>query len=178
MSEDEFLQFCRDNPDLNLERNSNRDIIIMAPTVYETGNFNSELIYQVADWNIKRGRPGYCFDSNTGITLPNGAVRSPDVSWVSKERHLALPEGELKIFAHVCPDFIIELRSVSDSLSTLKLKMEEYIENGCRLGFLIDPAEKNVHIYKPGSASIKSFSDVITGENVLEGFVLDLSFMG
>ena len=176
MNEDEFFRFCQDNPELKLERNANGDIIIMAPTGYETGSYNLELSYQVHHWNILNGRPGICIDSNTGITLPNAAVRSPDVSWISNERNDVLTKDDIKKFAHVCPDFLIELRSVSDNLETLKLKMQEYIDNGCRLGLLIDPMQKQVHVYQPGYLIIKAFSESITGEDVLPGLVLDLSF--
>ena len=176
MSEDEFFRFCINNPELKLERNANGDIIIMAPTGFETGTKNVELAYQIQHWNISNGRPGICIDSNTGITLPNGAVRSPDVSWISMEKYNELSKEDIKKFAHVCPDFVIELRSVSDNLETLKLKMEEYIENGLRLGFLVDPIQKQVHVYKPESTIIKSFSEQITGEDLLVGLEMDFSF--
>ncbi len=176
MSEDEFFRFCQDNPELKLERNSNGDIILLEPTGFQTGNYYAELIYQVGNWNIENGRPGICIDSNTGITLPNGAVRSPDVGWISNERNDLLTKEDVKKFAHVCPDFVIELRSVSDNLNSLKLKMQEYMDNSCRLGLLIDPMQKQVHVYRTDSITIKTFSDKITGKDVLLDFVLDLSF--
>ena len=175
ISESDFLELCINNPDINFERNADKSIVIMAPTFSETGRFNVKLITQVEFWNNRNSDPGYVFDSNTGFTLPNGAVRSPDVSWIEKSRYDSLPNAERYKFACICPDFVIELKSLSDSVAQLRSKMDEYKANGCRLGFLIDPEARQVHIFYNDKESVKSFPDEISGHDVLPGFILDLT---
>lgn len=175
LSEDEFLEICHQNPDSRVELKANGEVIIMPPTYSETGEKNNELLFQVTLWNKQIGK-GKVFDSSTGFTLPNGAVRSPDVSWISKARWEALSTEEKKGFAKVCPDFVIELKSDSDNLKELQEKMKEWIENGTLLAWLIDSKSEQVSIYRPNQAeeSINSFEKPISGETILEGFEMDL----
>ena len=177
MTEEEFFNLCQQNRELRMERDKNQNIFIMSPTSYETSRINNKLSYQLTLWNEKH-KLGEVFESNAGYTLANKSIRSPDVSWVSKVRHNALSMKERKRFAHICPDFVIELKSDSDSLKQLKEKMQEWIENGCKLGWLIDPEERKVYIYHSTSHNSEmNFGEKITGENVLPGFVLDISFI-
>ena len=158
-SHDDFFNFCRLNDELRIERDANGTIHIRTPKGFSEGVFNSELSADVGIWN-RAERKGKMGSSNTGYTLPNGATRSPDVSWISNERFANISKEALKKFAPLCPDFVIEIRSPSDALPKLKAKMVEYMENGCRLGWLIDKASKQVFIYrKDGSITVvKSFS--------------------
>lgn len=174
-SDDEFLEFCRRNPDARIERESNGEIIVMAPAFTETGGMNMNLSFFVAAWARQDGT-GRAFESSTGFTLPNRALRSPDASWVSHERWNALSDEERAGFATICPDFVVELRSSSDPLPKVRAKMEEYMDNGSMLGWLIDPIERKVYVYKPNSA-VEVIEDAaeISAEPVLKGFVLDLT---
>lgn len=149
MTGDQFLQFCADNRDLRMELTAEKELIIMPPAGAITGGQNSELTADVAIWARQDGT-GKAFDSSTGFTLPSGAVRSPDVSWILLSRWETLTEAEQRRFSPICPDFVIELRSPSDSLSDTQAKMVEYMENGARLGWLLDPQARQVHIYRPG----------------------------
>ena len=174
LTEEQFFLLCARNKELRIERDKHQNIIIMAPTGYETGNYNLELGAELSIWNRKT-KLGICLDCNAGFTLPNKAIRSPDVSWVSKEKDEKLTKKDRKRFAHICPDFVIELVSLSDSLKQQKEKMEEWIENGCRLGWLIDPETRTAYIYKPNMEPEKiPFSKTLSGENVLPGFELKL----
>ncbi len=146
LSDDEFFHFCQDNDHLRIERDPTGKIIIMSPTGSKSGNRNVNLSYEVTSWN-KQTKKGYIFDSSAGFTLPNGATRSPDVSFVLKDKWEALSEEEQEKFAPVCPDFVIELRSKNDPVKALQAKMEEYIDNGAAFGWLIDPFEQKVYIY-------------------------------
>ena len=130
-----------------LERDANGNIILMPPTGSETGRYNADISGEIWSWN-RRKKLGFVFDSSTGFKLPNSAVRSPDVAWVSQERWEAVSEKDRQTFAPLCPDFVVEIRSTSDELKVLKDKMEEYRTNGCRLGWLIDRAGKQVFIYR------------------------------
>ena len=175
MDDDQFFKFCQANRDVRIERNKKREIIVMPPTGFETGDKNSEINFQLRLWNKKKehGRVG---DSSTGFNLPNGATRSPDASWVRNERVEKLSAARRKKFLPLCPDFVIELRSASDSLRDTQEKMEEYIENGARLGWLIDPKKEKVHIYrKNGEIEILKKPDKVSGEDILKGFELDLT---
>ncbi|TAK45593.1 MAG: Uma2 family endonuclease [Saprospiraceae bacterium] len=174
-----FYEFCQLNDDLKFERDKHGTIYVMEPTGSESGNFNADFIIDVGNWN-RKSRMGYVFDSSAGFTLPNTAVRSPDISWISKERWEALPTEAKKKFAPICPDFIIEIRSESDSLSELKNKMEEYMENGCHLGWLIDRTGQKVFIYRQGKPVEMTYSldVVLSGEDVLPGFELNLKTLG
>ena len=171
MSDADFLRFCQNNPDYRIERDKNKRLIIMPPTGSETGNFNSEFNFDPILWNRKY-REGFCFDSSTGFTLPNGAIRSPDFSWVEKTRWNALPKNDRRKFAPICPDFVVEIYSPSDILETIEEKMDEYMENGCRLGWLINPQAKTTHIYRANTPVIEiaPFDKMLSGEDVLVGF--------
>src|SRR6266850_3421988 len=174
MNDHEFFEFCQLNPDLRIERSSKGDISVMAPTGGKTGRQNAKLIARVVVW-AEQDATGDVFDSSTVFTLPNSAKRSPDVSWVSKNRWDALTQNEKEQFPPVCPDFVVELRSRTDSVAELQVKLEEYIANGAQLGWLIDPLERKVHVYRPGLA-VESLSDpeAVSGEPLLKGFVLDV----
>jgi Uma2 family endonuclease len=152
ISDGEFYDFCQQNKDYRIERTAKGEIVIDMPTGTETGIKNFELSFALGLWRQQAGIGGYICDSSAGFTLPNGAVRSPDVSWVRKERFDALTTEERQKFVPLCPDFVVELRSSSDNLKPLQEKMEEYIENGALLGLLIDPANKTVYLYRPNQA--------------------------
>lgn len=174
MSADEFYDFCMLNRDLNLELTSEGDLIIMPPTGMKTGNRNFELTGSFALWTRQDGT-GVGFDSSSLFSLPNGAKRSPDLCWIRKERWEALTKKEQEKFSPICPDFVVELRSPSDSLKRLQKKMEEYIENGAQLGWLIDPMKKTVYVYRPQAAvEILDNPDTISGEPLLPSFTLDV----
>lgn len=178
MSEEDFFAFCQANRDFRIERDVEGNIIIMTPTGSETGNYNVKISALLFNWNEKHQK-GYVFDSSTGFRLPSGAVRSPDASWVSREKWEALTAEEQKKFAPLCPDFLIELRSESDSLDRLKAKMLEYIAAGCRLAWLIDRPAHQVFIYRANGtiALVESFDGILSGEEVLPGFELPLSLL-
>lgn len=176
MSEDEFFQFCMQNPELNLERDAQGNILIMAPVKFDGGRQESRAIIALGKWNDETNL-GEVFSSQTGFTLPNGAVRSPDASWISNEKLAALPKEEHDRFAHICPDVVIEIRSTSDRLKTLQAKMDEYIQNGAQLGFLIDPVTQSAAVYRADGSveTVEGFDARLSGEPVLPGFYLDLS---
>jgi len=175
MSEEEFFQFCQMNDTLEFERDSQGNIILMSPTGSFTGNFNSRISGYLFVWN-ENSHLGEVFDSSTGFTLPNGAVRSPDVSWVKSEKWNLITESQKEQFAPICPDFVVEIRSKSDGLKYLQNKMEEYISNGTQLGWLIDRFEEKVYVYRiTGGIFIHDTLNVkLSGETILPGFVLDL----
>jgi Uma2 family endonuclease len=164
LSDEQFYQLCRRNSDLRFERSA-------------TGNKNSELNADLVFWN-RRTKLGYVFGSNSGFKLPNGANRSPDLSWICKNRWEALSKAERTRFAPICPDFVVELMSTSDRLGVLQAKLVEYIENGAKLGWLINPEARQVEIYRPGEEmELLESPETLLGENVLPGFELDLAFM-
>lgn len=174
LTRDQFYQLCGANPDLKLERNAQGELIIMPPTGGETGRSNVYLILQVALWN-ENNQLGEVFDSSTGFTLPSGADRSPDVSWVEKSRWDALTGEQKEKFLPLCPDFVIEIISPSDTLKKVQEKMDEYIQNGCRLGWLINRKRQEVEIYRPGQeVEILKLPQTLSGETVLPGFTLNL----
>jgi len=173
--DEQLFNFCYDNKELRIERDSKGQIIIMAPTGLETSFFNSDLAYEIIKWN-KKYKKGKVSVSNGGYTLQNGAMRSPDVGFVSNERLKKISDDERKKFSKVCPDFIIELISESDSINYTKEKMEEWMENGCRLGWLIDSKNQKTYIYREnGERIIQTFEHELSGENVLEGLSIKLS---
>jgi Uma2 family endonuclease len=175
LTDQQFEQICRNNRDLRFERTAKRELVIMAPTGGESGSQNANLTTQVWLWN-RQARLGSTFDSSTGFNLPNGATRAPDVAWVALERWQALSREQQRKFVPLCPDFAIELRSPSDELAHLQSKMREYVENGLRLGWLIDPEERRVHIYRSeGAIEVLDNPQTLSGEEILPGFVLDLS---
>ena len=169
-----FYQICQDNPDLKLERTAEGNLIIMPPTGGETGRKNANLISQVHRWN-EETQLGEVFDSSTGFSLPNGSDRSPDVAWLEKSRWEALSPQQRETFLPLCPDFVIELLSPTDNLKKTQAKLQEYMENGCQLGWLINPKPKTVEIYRPQTETeILTAPSSLSGENVLLGFTLDL----
>ena len=173
-TDDKFVEIVAANKDLRLELSSQGELSIMSPTGGETGDRNLELGGQVWFWNRQNGL-GKAFDSSTGFKLPNGATRSPDVSWIKIERWNALTPEQRKRFLPLCPDFVIELVSESDDLADTQAKMREYIANGLRLGWLINPKNKQVEIYRPNQEiEVLQSPANLSGENVLPGFILDL----
>ncbi|WP_373526456.1 Uma2 family endonuclease [Nostoc sp.] len=174
LTDDQFFQVCQKNRDYRFERTASGELLIMPPTGSDTGRRNVKITTQLDIWNSESNL-GEVFDSSTGFTLPNGAERSPDASWVKLERWNALTPEQQEKFAPICPDFVVELRSPSDSLKDLQEKMQEYIENGAQLGWLIDRKNKRVEIYRPGKdVEILNNPNSLSGENVLPGFVLHL----
>ncbi len=175
LTDTQLENLCKNHPDLKFELNKEGDLIIVPPTSPEAGWKNSELITDVNIWS-RLDKTGKVFDSTTMFTLPNGAKRSPDVSWMKKERWDKLSDLEKKSFSKIVPDFVIELRSPTDNLKPIQNKMVEYIKNGVRLGWLIDPNEKKVHIYRAnGEIEVLENPELVSGEDVLRGFALDVS---
>ena len=174
MSEQQFFAFCQLNRDLRIERTCQGDLVIMPPTGSETGNINFKLTGAFCTW-VDADGTGIGFDSSAGFTLPNGAKRSPDVAWVTRARWEALSQQQREEFAPLCPDFVLELRSPSDALAYVQAKMREYLDNGAQLGWLIDPIEKKVYIYRP-QAAVECLDNpqTVSGDPVLPGFVLDV----
>ena len=174
LSDEQFFALCRLNRDLRLERTAEGDIIIMAPTGAATGIRNADITMQLGIWAKRDGR-GLVFDSSSGFKLPNGADRSPDAAWVPRARLATVANEAKERFLPLCPDFVIELLSPSDSLAVVRAKMTEYIENGSELGWLIDPDLRQVHVYRPGAAVVvlKEIAE-IAADPELPGFVLDL----
>ena len=171
----EFYQFCLDNRNLKFERDAESNIIVMSNTGGKTGYYNHEINLEIGIWNRKY-KMGICFDSSTAFKLPNNAVRSPDAAWVKNERWMSLTDKEKEQFPPLCPDFIVEIKSASDVLTSLKNKMNEWIANGTRLAWLVNPEEKLTYIFtKDGSARTVSFEQRLTGEYVLEGLEITLS---
>jgi Uma2 family endonuclease len=174
VSDEEFAELCRLNPELQIERTSEGELVIVAPTGGKTGLRNAKLTLAFGLWAESTGT-GQSFDSSTLFSLPNGARRSPDLSWIRNERWEALSPEQQEQFPPLCPDFMIELRSKTDSLKSLTEKMEEYVANGAQLGWLIDPFERKVHIYRPGmAAEILNDPETVSGEPLLKGFVLQV----
>ena len=175
MTEDQLLQLCSDNGDLRIELTANRELIIMPPAGLEGGWQELEVAAQVAFW-AKQDGTGRAFGPNAGYTLPNGAVRAPDASWMPLSRWEPLSRDDQTKFGHTFPDFAIELRSLSDSLRDVQNKMVEYMENGVLMGLLVDPQNRRVHIYRPGeSVEILEEPSTVSADPVLPGFTLDLS---
>ena len=175
ISDEQFYQFCLSNPELRIERSALGEITIMPPAFSDTGHRNFKISQQVGNWADLDGT-GEVFDSSAGFTLPNGAMRSPDTSWILSDRWNALTEAQKSSFAPIVPDFVIELRSVSDTLKSLQDKMQEYIENGVRLGLLIDRKAYRVYLYRSGQLpEILENPDVVSCEPELMGFALKMS---
>jgi len=174
MTPDEFWEFCSLNPDLNVELTAAGEVVFMSPSGMATGAQNAQVLLALGQWAKENGT-GVVFDSSTGFTLPNKAVRSPDAAWVQRERVAALTPAQRKRFAPLCPDFVVEVASPSDRLVDLQAKMDEYIANGAQLGWLIDPAARTVHFYRPGEpvATLENATSV-SGDPILPGFTLDL----
>ncbi|WP_020604334.1 Uma2 family endonuclease [Spirosoma spitsbergense] len=179
-SDDELYAFCLANPELHIERDENGHIIIMPPTGLESSFTNNDLQTEVSIWN-RQTKAGRTSESNGGYTLPDTSMRVPDVGWVSKERLISVVPEELKKFAHVCPDFVIEVPerrtgSESDNRKELENKMEKWIQNGVRLGWLVDPHNKTTTIYQPErKPETKPFAETLSGEDVLVGFTMNVA---
>lgn len=169
-----FAELATLNPDMRLERDAQGALTLMPPTGTQTGDRDSEINMQLRLW-AKRDGSGKVFSSSTGFKLPNGAIRSPDASWVSYERLATVTEAEYSGFAPLCPDFVVELLSPTDNLSRTRAKMIEYLNNGARLGWLLDPADKTVYVYTPEGAQTVRGAERISGEPLLKGFWLELS---
>ena len=177
LSRADFQTLCAANPDRKLERTAQGNLIVMAPTGGETGRYNSRLNAKLYQWNETQGR-GEIFDSSTGFALPLGGDRSPDLSWITLEKWQALTPEQRRGFLPLCPDFAVELLSPSDPWHQGQLKMEEYRDNGCRLGWLLDPKSGRVAIYRPDRpVEILQAPTTLSGEEVLPGFVLEVAFL-
>ena len=177
LTDDQFYELCQANRDLRLERTATGEIIIMPPAGGETGHRNINLAFQLESWS-RQNDLGIAFDSSTGFKLPNGAERAPDASWIKCDRWNSLNTEQKRKFPPLCPDFVIELRSETDSIKTLQLKMLEYMDNGAKLGWLIDPKTQKVEIYRlEKQVEILQNHATLSGEDVLPGFVLNLSFV-
>lgn len=175
MTHEQFVQLALANRDLQLERTATGELIVMPPTGGETGKRNAEIEGQLWLWNRQR-KLGVAFDSSTGFHLPNGSDRSPDAAWVRLDRWEAIAPEERESFVPLCPDFVVELRSKNDNMEPLRVKMREYRDNGARLGWLIDRKNKKVEIYRSGrEVEVLENPASLSGEDVLPGFVLDLT---
>ena len=174
LTDEQFSKLCQANPDIKLERTAKGELIVMPPTGGETGDRNSEINFQLRAWN-KQNLLGKVFDSSTGFKLPNGADRSPDASWVKLERWQALTPAQRQKFPPLAPDFVVKLRSATDELKPLQNKMQEYQDNGVSLGWLIDPQNQQVEIYRQGQdVEVVRSPTTLSGEDVLPEFVLVL----
>lgn len=174
LTDDAFSKLAQANPEVKFERTAKGELIVMSPTGGDTGKRNSELTFQLHAWN-RQTQLGVTFDSSTLFQLPNAARRSPDAAWIPLERWESLTPEDQETFPPLCPDFVVELRSPSDSLKSLQGKMQEYLDNGTRLGWLIDPKAKQVQIYRPGQEKqVELAPTSLSGEAVLPGFVLEL----
>jgi Uma2 family endonuclease len=174
VTHEQFEELCAEYPDLWLELTSSGELIVMPPAGIETDRRNIDLILQFVVWAKKDGT-GIGFGPTAGYTLPNGAIRSPDLSWMTREKWDSLSQFEKERFAHICPDFAVELRSRTDRLPPLINKMEEYIENGAALGWLIDPKKRRVYIFKPGKeVVVLEDPKVVSGDPLLPGFQLEM----
>jgi Uma2 family endonuclease len=175
VSHRQFERLCREYPDLRLELTSSGELIVMPPTSSETGRRNSDLIFQLESW-ARKDRTGVTFSNSAGFTLPDSAIRSPDASWMRREKYNGLSERQRRSFAPICPDFVVELRSSSDSLPALLNKMEQYMENGATLGWLIDPDRRRVYVYTAGQEMVVLEDPaVVSGDPFLPGFELQMA---
>lgn len=176
LTDELFEALAAGNPELRLEMTAQRELEIMSPAGAESSERNLELTSQIRNWTKRRGRGlGRAFDSSMGYIFPNGATRSPDGSWITRDRWESLTAAQRKKFLRLCPDFVAEIRSESDRPYRLRKKMREYIEQGARLGWLIDPIRGTVETYRPGRpVEKKTRPETLSGEDVLPGFILDL----
>jgi Uma2 family endonuclease len=174
LTEEQFMVLCQENPELRLELSAQGELIIMPPTGSAGGWRSGEVFWSLGTW-AKQDQTGLSFDSSTGFTLPNGAIRSPDASWILRKRWTALTKAQREKFAPICPDFVAEVRAQSDKLPDLLDKMQEYIDNGARLGWLIDPLDKRAYVYRPGQpVETLENPEVVSGDSVLPGFVFQI----
>ena len=177
LTDDQFYELCQKNSDVKFERNAKGELIIMAPTGGETGNCNAEITTDFGIWN-RQTKLGKVFDSSTGFKLPNGAERSPDIAWIKQERWDALTSAQKEKFPPIAPDFVLELMSPSDTLRETQEKMQEYMENQVKLGWLIDRKTRRVEIYRQGKeVEVLESPTELSGEDVLSGFVLKMQIV-
>lgn len=173
LSDDDLLKICAANPDLRIEQNAAGQLEIMPPAGASSSARDVELAGALRDWN-KQLKEGMVFGSSGGFRLPNGAMRAPDAAWIRLDRWSRLAKEQQEKFAPIVPDFLAEIRSPTDRISQLKLKMAEWVENGCRLGWLIDPFERVAYVVRrDGSETSQSFDEALSGEDVLQGFTFD-----
>ena len=174
LTDDQFYDLCHANHELRFERTAEGEILIMAPTGSETGRRNARLTQRLMNWADLYGT-GVVFDSSTAFKLSDGSTKSPDASWIKKERWNQLSDAQKQKFSPICPDFVIELRSTTDSIAELQEEMADYILNGAQLGWLIDPQERRAYVYRP-NAEVEALenAETLAGDTVLAGFVLDL----
>ncbi|MEG4579564.1 Uma2 family endonuclease [Microcoleus sp. MON1_C5] len=176
LTDEQFFQLCIDNRDLRFERTATGELIIMPPASRDTGRRNADQSFQLEGWSRQNKHLGIAFDSSTGFKLPDGTDISPDAAWVRRDRWDALTPEQKEKFAPICPDFVVELRSTTDSLEKLRAKMKVYVKNGARLGWLLDRKNRKVEISRQGrEVEILDAPATLSGEDVLPGFVLDLS---
>jgi len=172
ISNDQFYQLCINNRNIRFEKNNQGDLVIMTPVGDISSNRNARLIQQLLNWSDEN-KLGIVFDSSAGFILPNGAIRSPDASWIPLTKWQSIPDTEKEKFAHICPDFVIELMSPSDNLKTTQEKMKEYMENGAKLGWLINRKDRQVEIYRENQTTeILDNPNSLSGENILINFTL------
>lgn len=179
MTDEEFYAFCRENPEMKIEQDKYGNVIVMPPVSPESGNLESEVGIDLGLWN-RRSKLGRTFSSSTMFTLPDGSKRMPDASWISHEKYNRLTERERQSFAKIVPDFVVEVRSPSDSLEELKTKMTEaWMSNGVRLSWLLDPESQSAWIYRADGSSetVNGFNKRLPGEDVLPGFEFDLGVL-
>jgi Uma2 family endonuclease len=175
LTDEQFYQLCQNNRELNFERTAKEELIIMSPVGGESGNREADLIIDLGIWN-RQTQLGFTFSSSTIFKLPNGANRSPDAAWIQRKRWEALTPEQKRRFPPIAPDFVIELRSVTDDLEMLRDKMQEYMDAGVQLAWLINPQQQQVEIYRPGQdVEVRNLPTELLGENVLPGFSLNLS---
>ena len=174
LTEEEFATFCEQNREVRIERRRTGELELMSPTKGYTGNHEAEVVMQLGIW-AKRDGMGVFFGPTAGFMLPNGAMRSPDASWILKSRLAQMTPEDENRFMPICPDFVVEVRSTTDRLGIIQDKMDEYIENGARLGLLVDPSEKRVHVYRPGAGvQIYDNPETVSAGPELPGFVLNV----
>jgi Uma2 family endonuclease len=174
LTDDQLFELCQLNRDWRIEYTAQGELIVMPPTGGETGSQNAEITFQVQLWT-RGDQTGVAFDSSTGFKLPNGATRSPDAAWVRRSRLAGLTREQKQKFLPLCPDFVIELRSPTDNLQAVLDKMQEYLDNGAQLGWLLDPLTRWVHVYLPQrSPEILDAPNTLSADPLLPGFVLDL----
>jgi Uma2 family endonuclease len=177
LTDEVFEQLCQQNPNLRLERTAQGELIAMSPVGSESGYRNADLLGQLWQWNRQR-QLGIVFDSSAGFTLPNGAIRSPDAAWIEQSRWERLTPEQRRKFAPICPDFVLELKSPSDDLASLQAKLQEYIDNGAQLGWLIDPETQQVYVYRPGqTVQTLERPASLAGDPVLPSLVMDFTLI-
>ncbi len=173
LTEDQLFELCQINDILRIERTAEGELLIMPPAGMRTGHRNMKIAVRLGSW-AERDGTGLAFDSSAGVTLPNGAVRSPDAAWIERSRWEGVARERREKFAPICPDFVVELRSPSHTLHDLQAKMAEYLANGARLGWLLYPPTRHVHVYRPGApVEILEDPEAVSGDPVLPGFVLN-----